>query len=207
MFLLHKRWLQFCMSELPFKAGLMTHPVVFHPLLFFLFASLSLSLCSFSMLWVWQIVTHVTLFLSFFGLMVGCAVQIPEKWVYQTHPAWRAWTGRLALSFSLLASTETCTTSYQSRLAQTPSNHCSQPIFETHNHHPNSNFLSCMETVLFIFPGSLCRWAEPLHIWPIRTLPHLGEGHQLLKWRTGRSLSLLASLLGVFLLVYACMCA
>ncbi len=46
MFLLHKRWLQFCSkSELPFKAGLMTHPVVFHPLPFlFAFPSLSLSL-------------------------------------------------------------------------------------------------------------------------------------------------------------------
>ncbi len=187
MFLLHKRWLQFCSkSELPFKAGLMTHPVVFHPLPFlFAFLSLSLSLCSFSMLWVWQIDTYVMLLLCLFGLMVGCAVQIPEKWVYQTHPAWQAWTGRL--SFSLLASTETCTTSYQCRPTQTLSNHRSQPIFETHNHLPNSNFLSCMETVLFIFPGSLCRWAEPLHSWPIRTLPHLEEGHQLLKWRTGRS--------------------
>lgn len=53
VFLLHKHWHQFCTkSELPFKAGLMTHPVVFRslPLTFccalihFLSFSLSLSL-------------------------------------------------------------------------------------------------------------------------------------------------------------------
>ncbi len=53
------------------------------------------------MLWVWRIDAHVMLFLSFSGLMVGCAVQIPEQWVYQTHPAWQAWTGRFALRLFL----------------------------------------------------------------------------------------------------------
>lgn len=40
-------------------------------------------------------------FPSFSGLMVGCAVQIPEQWVYQTHPAWQTCTGRFVPALRL----------------------------------------------------------------------------------------------------------
>lgn len=115
-------------------------------------------------------------------------------------------------SFSPPARTEMCTTAYQSKLSQTPSNLCSRPIFETHNHHPNSNFLSCMETVLCLLflaccadrrnSASLDQSGRFYNASSVR-----GRGFSFWSAGDGRGLRLLASPLGVFLLVYACMCA
>jgi len=179
----------------------------------FLSSFLSISLWLFSIFWVWWIDTHVMLF-SFSGLMVGCAVQIPEQWVYQTHPAWQACTGRFvpALRLFLHQPAQKCaqlliSPNWARPLQTTAVGLSLKPITTTPT--PTSLVVWKQSCVYFSWLAVQIGGTLPLSTNRDTSTAHheFGGGASAFEVLDGRGLRLLASLLGVFLLVYACMCA
>lgn len=128
MHLLHEHRHQFCTkSELPFKAGLMTHPLVFRP-----FSSALTHFClslylSLSVLFPCSGCGGLTSMWCCFSLFSGLDGRLcsSDSWgvSVQDTPCLTDmhWTFLLVhCVFYFKASTETCTTAYQSLLTQTP---------------------------------------------------------------------------------------